>query len=555
MRSKTAAQLTTHVLSWAVVLFPSADSARAQQTPRPIPEYLRTVIAEARTAIPPREAAKWYRGHRLAVAQAYLGDPEGARETARYLQLPWSAWSQIASAQRSFGDHAGALATVHLALSPADRTQAAGSLASEYARARSYEQAILVARSLMELPSRAAVLRTVAIEMRRRDAPRAADLVSELVAMTQSDTSSWARAFEVELALDQAAIGDIAGALRVAPESLEPAVRAERLARIAGVLKSAKAVSNASASADAVLQEAIRTVELLPDLKQRETLRSRVLQRYRFTMLMSGGSGRTSTDQPPPPLNHDSAFAAIADHERNHDYHSATAGLRVILGRYLDFGMFRPPDGLMFPAVVDTLVTRAIANADRVSVPFADSTRHWSVDLLVRRSHRQARTMAGEVRDSVLRSSAMRKVALGRLASDRGDALRYAATIPLPVLRDSAYWAASRALSETRPSDARRITGDIADAHLRGEALAAVAYGTLVRADTTRARALYRSAFSLMGPLPPYHGTSLLWFPLALGEWPPVVAWVHRLATPEQKAEGLVLILETAVQLSRAGIR
>ena len=554
MRSKTAAQLTTHVLSWAVVLFLIADSARAQQSPRPIPEYLRTVIAEARAVILPREAAIWSRGHRLAVAQAYLGDPEGARETARYLELRWSTWSQIASAQRSFGYHAGALATVHLALSPADRIQAAGSLASDYVRARSYEQAIAVARSLTALPSRAAVLRTVALQMRGRDPARAAELVSELVAMTQSDTSSWARAFEVELALDQAAIGNIAGALRIAPESLEPAVRAERLVRIAGVLKSAK-VPYASASADAVLQEAIRTVELLPDLKERETLRSRLRQRYRFTMFTSEERVGVSTDQPLPPLNHDSAFAAIAVHERNHDYHSATAGLRVILVRYLHFGMFRPPDGLMFPPVVDTLVARAIANADRVSVPFADSTRHWSVDLLVRRSHRQARTIASEIKGSVLRSSAMRKAALGRLASDRGDALRYAATIPLPGLRDSAYWAASRALSETRPSDARRITRDITDAHLRGEALAAVAYGTLVRADTTGARALYRSAFSLMGALPPYHGTSLLRFPLALGEWPPVVAWVHRLPTPAQKAEGLVLILETAVQLSRAGIQ
>jgi hypothetical protein len=147
----------------------------------------------------------------------------------------------------------------------------------------------------------------------------------------------------------------------------------------------------------------------------------------------------------------------------------------------------------------------------------------------------------------------MRKVALGRLASDRGDALRYAATIPLPVLRDSAYWAAAGALSETRPSDARRVARDIADAHLRGEALLVVAYGTLVRADTAGARELYRSAFSMMRALPPYQGTSLMWFPLALGEWQPVVEWVHRLATPEQKAEGLVLILETAVRLSRVG--
>ena len=536
----------------------TTDSVRALPIARSEFERLGREVRAALVASPQRFTEERY--GRFVELQATNGDLEGARESAR--QGPsWYPFARVALVQYKAGDLDAAIATTRMAATFTDRAQALGYLSS----AMPFEEGLALARTIEWPYQLVGELQRAARDLFQTDTARSMALLREAIGVAQRDTSSWGRYFDVELAYDQAERGDLAGALRVIVDSLEPGNRAERIGRIARELQRAT-VPRARLIADSLFRIALQTADQVPDSAKRTERRERV-----FWLYSSYASG-TSVDALHAEARSPAERALVP--ERATDFASSLGpagadSARLHRIRELESsGQFRTAATEIFHfvsqrsfgrmhgervgpewSVVDSLARRAGMIALRVTEGFADSMNIRLVKVLIRPWQEAARELAEAISDSTLRSSGMLIVARNMLESNPTRALEYALIISSRVAQDSLFAVAAPRILDVQPDSAVALARRIRTPHIRGIALIDLAGRAVTLGDTSLARTLAVEGMPEVNALvQPLDGARLV--PLVRsGLYDEILMWARSQQAAEARARVLFALYEAVARL------
>ncbi|HEY7393895.1 MAG TPA: hypothetical protein VH559_03590 [Gemmatimonadaceae bacterium] len=527
------------------------------QTPTAIDSTLvRQLFAEAWVSV--GEAASQRDDERvakLAARQATFGDVANARANASRFAQSWFPFARIAIVQRDAGDVAGAIQTTRLAHTAMDRSQALGYFAQIFTYTGKIDSALAIGRTIPWPKERVETLKGVAMTVRERDTTLARSLLREAIGIAQADTSFWGRYFDVELAYDQAGVGDLAGALRVVSGSLPADTLANRLGRIASAMQGAP-IRNARAVADSLFRLALIAADAIPDSTKQRRVRAVIRRDYSAYLapnqaalyqaesrsrdeLVNALSARiTSKDTISRPME------ALAQLEALGDYRSGVEALRA---RLIIWEMPSSPTPDSLRALLDTRIRRMLVDARMVSAAYVDTTRAWFAEAYRCAPLGTARAHADSIRDATLRSRTFAKVATHCLWRGSADsALALTELVESLAERDDLYAGIAWSLLGSRLDEAIAMARRIGSESRRGIALAAVA-DVVAKGDRGRGIRLYAEALSTLDPLARGFSESSLASLVALDEVGLLRQWARGLPTAEGRAAAYVAIIRSIV--------
>jgi len=539
----------------AVLLLGIGSRAIAQAVQKPDTTLLRSLVGDASSAAAAQPQLGDERVAAIVTAQAQSGDIAGARATAKRLARTWYPFARLAIVQRDRGDIPGAIETTKLASTAMDRAQALGYLASGFLYGRRYDEGLAIARTIEWPKQRVEELKLAAEQMRlasRDSLERARALLREALAVAQADTSFWGSYFTVELAYEQAAAGDLQGALRVLNDTLDRETRAERMGRILAELQRAP-IPRARETSDSLYRVAIRVADGIPDAKRRRVMQTRV----RWLYGVYGGPAQTrilEAESRTPEERLDALearvkargdssepLAALAELERLGEYHRAA---RAITGRIADDGELWFGRSSAVRSAAEALARRAIADAERVSPRYADSTRLKLVDMLAQLHLPFATEQLGSFRDSASAVAARVAVAKSWLYESPDSALAILRSVPPSASRDAVlHGVLPKLLMQGQLGRALEIARTIGNEKLRANAIMLIAaFGG--GGDSTSRRALYEEALPSLDPREPaIDGIQLRGAIRFLGI-ERMRQWARSQPTAERRAAATVALLE-----------
>lgn len=539
----------------AVLLLGTGTQAIAQGVEKPDTALLRTLVGDASSAAAAQPQLGDERVAAIVTAQAQSGDIAGARATAKRLASSWYPFARLAIVQRDRGDLPGAIETTKLASTAMDRAQALGYLASAFTYAHRYEEGLAIARTIEWPKQRVEELKLAAEQMRiasRDSLERVRALLREALGVARSDTSFWGSYFTVELAYEQAAAADLDGAFRVLHDTLDLETRAERMGRILAELQRAP-IPRARELSDSLYRAALRVADGIPDEKRRRVMQARV----RWLYGVYGGPAQTrvlEAESRTPEERLDALEArvkargdsseplvALVELERLGEYHRAA---RAITGRIADDGELWFGQRSAVRSAAEALARRAIADAERVSARYADSTRLQLVDMLARLHLPFAAEQLGSFRDSATAVAARVAVANAWLHESADSALAILRPVPPSASRDAVLHGALPTLLMHGELDrAIAIAHTIRSEKLRANALMTIAAFDRGEDGASR-RALYEEALPALDPREPaLDGVQLIGAIRFLGI-ERMRQWARTQPTPERRAAATVALLE-----------